>query len=90
MIFRQWLEECLIPEMMPGSTVIIDNLPAHKVVGIRQCLEGVGMHLLYLPPYTLRCAFQRSCGSPEPWLAPPRLQATSKNAPFPSVANLIQ
>ena len=52
MIFRQWLEECLIPEMTPGSTVVIDNLPAHKVAGIRQCLEDAGMHLLYLPPYS--------------------------------------
>ena len=52
MIFQQWLEECLIPEMEPGSIVVIDNLPAHKVAGIRQCLEDAGMHLLYLPPYS--------------------------------------
>ena len=52
LIFRQWLEECLIPEMKPGSIVVIDNLPAHKVAGIRQCLEDAGMHLLYLPPYS--------------------------------------
>jgi transposase len=52
MIFRQWLEECLIPEMTPGSIVIADNLPAHKVAGIRQCLEDAGMGLLYLPPYS--------------------------------------
>ena len=52
MIFQQWLEECLIPEMKQGSIVVIDNLPAHKVAGIRQCLEAAGMHLLYLPPYS--------------------------------------
>jgi DDE superfamily endonuclease/IS66 C-terminal element len=52
MIFQQWLEECLIPEMQPGSIFIIDNLPAHKVAGIRRCLEAAGMHLLYLPPYS--------------------------------------
>jgi len=51
-IFRQWLEECLIPEMKLGSFVVIDNLPAHKVAGIQQCLEDAGMHLLYLPPYS--------------------------------------
>lgn len=51
-IFRQWLEECLIPEMEPGSIVVVDNLPAHKVAGVRQCLEEAGMHLLYLPPYS--------------------------------------
>ena len=51
-LFRQWLEECLIPEMKPGSIVVVDNLSAHKVDGIRQCLENAGMHLLYLPPYS--------------------------------------
>ena len=51
-IFQQWLEECLIPEMAPGSIVVADNLPAHKVAGIRQCLEDAGMGLLYLPPYS--------------------------------------
>ncbi len=52
MIFQQWLEECLIPEIQSGSIVIIDNLPAHKVAGIRQCLEDARMHLMYLPPYS--------------------------------------
>lgn len=51
-IFQQWLEEWLIPEMKTGSIVVIDNLPAHKVAGIRQCLEKAGMGLLYLPPYS--------------------------------------
>jgi len=51
-IFRQWLVEHLIPEMQPGSIVVCDNLPAHKVAHVRQCLEDAGMGLLYLPPYS--------------------------------------
>lgn len=51
-IFEQWLVEWLIPEMVIGSIVVIDNLPAHKVAGIRKCLEDAGMGLLYLPPYS--------------------------------------
>jgi transposase len=51
-LFRQWLEEALIPELEPGSIVVIDNLPAHKVAGIRECLEEAGTGLLYLPPYS--------------------------------------
>ena len=51
-IFRQWLTEHLIPELPPGSIVVCDNLPAHKVPGVRQCLEHAGMGLLYLPPYS--------------------------------------
>ena len=51
-IFQQWLKKCLIPEMKPSSIVVIDNLPAHKVAGIRHCLEAAGINLLYLPPYS--------------------------------------
>ena len=51
-IFQQWLTDHLIPELTPGSIVVCDNLPAHKVVGIRECLEAAGMGLLYLPPYS--------------------------------------
>jgi len=51
-LFKQWLVECLIPDMQPGSIVVVDNLPAHKVAGVRQCLQAAGMGLLYLPPYS--------------------------------------
>ena len=30
----------------------MDNLPAHKVQGIREAIEAQGAHLLYLPPYS--------------------------------------
>lgn len=50
LVFRQWLTDHLIPGMQPGSIVVCDNLPAHKVAGVRQCLEDAGMGLLYLPP----------------------------------------
>jgi hypothetical protein len=67
-IFRQWLVEHLIPEMAPGSIVIADNLPAHKVAGIRDCLEDAGMGLLYLPPYSpdFNPCMDGSCGSRVP------------------------
>ena len=42
----------LIPELPVGSIVVCDNLPAHKVAGVRECLEAAGMGLLYLPPYS--------------------------------------
>ena len=51
-IFQQWLTEHLIPELTPGSVVVCDNLPAHKVAGVRECLQAAGMGLLYLPPYS--------------------------------------
>ena len=30
----------------------MDNLPAHKVHGVREAIEAVGANLLYLPPYS--------------------------------------
>ncbi len=32
--------------------MIMDNLPAHKVQGVREAIEDVGASLLYLPPYS--------------------------------------
>jgi transposase len=31
--------------------VIIDNLKAHRVAGVRETIEAAGARLLYLPPY---------------------------------------
>ena len=42
----------LVPELKPGDIVIMDNLPAHTVTGVRDAIEGVKAHLLYLPPYS--------------------------------------
>jgi transposase len=33
-----------------GETVIMDNLPAHKVAGAREATETAGVDLLYLQP----------------------------------------
>ncbi len=32
--------------------MIMDNLPAHKVAGVREAIEAAGATLLYLPPYS--------------------------------------
>ena len=37
---------------MPGDIVVMDNLPAHKITGVRSAIETSGAHLLYLPPYS--------------------------------------
>ena len=38
--------------LRPGDTVILDNLGAHKVAGVRATIEAAGARLLYLPPYS--------------------------------------
>lgn len=50
--FRAWTEQMLAPKLEPGDIVIMDNLPAHKVQGVREAIEAEGATLRYLPPYS--------------------------------------
>ena len=51
-IFRVYVSEVLCPTLRPGDIVVMDNLGAHKVSGIREAIEGCGAKLIYLPPYS--------------------------------------
>lgn len=50
--FRASVEKVLVPELNPGDVVVMDNLPAHKIAGVRERIEARGAALLYLPPYS--------------------------------------
>lgn len=50
--FRAYIEQVLVTTLTPGDIVIMDNWPAHKVVGIRVAIEEAGAQLRYLPPYS--------------------------------------
>jgi transposase len=51
-IFRAYIGRCLAPTLRPGDIVVMDNLAAHKVAGIKDAIEATGARLLYLPPYS--------------------------------------
>src|SRR6187549_188320 len=51
-IFKAWVEQMLAPALRPGDIVVMDNLSAHKVAGVRQAIEAQGAELRYLPPYS--------------------------------------
>jgi transposase len=51
-IFLVWAEQMLAPTLQPGDIVVMDNLAAHKVAGVREAIEAQGAELLYLPPYS--------------------------------------
>jgi transposase len=51
-IFLAYVEQVLCPELRPGDVVVMDNLSAHKVAGVRERIEVAGATLLYLPPYS--------------------------------------
>jgi len=49
--FLAYIEQVLVPTLRPGDIVIMDNLPAHKPVAVREAIEAVGAKLRFLPPY---------------------------------------
>jgi transposase len=51
-VFRVWTERGLCPMLEAGDIVVMDNLQAHKVRGMREAIEGRGARLIYLPPYS--------------------------------------
>ena len=51
-VFLAYLEQVLCPRLRPGQVVIMDNLAAHKVAGVRERIEATGASLVYLPPYS--------------------------------------
>jgi transposase len=52
LIFRAYVEQFLVPTLKPGDIVVMDNLAAHKVEGVREAIEAAGATLRYLPPYS--------------------------------------
>ena len=46
--FLTYLRHCLAPTLKPGDIVVMDNLPAHKVAGVRDILQKAGAQLCYL------------------------------------------
>lgn len=50
--FLAYIEQILVPTLVPGDIVIADNLGAHKVAGVRRAIERAGARLWYLPPYS--------------------------------------
>jgi transposase len=51
-VFLAYLEHVLCPQLKPGQIVVMDNLGAHKVDGVKELIQQTGASLLYLPPYS--------------------------------------
>ena len=50
--FLAYVERRLAPTLRRKDIVMIDNLPAHKVRGVREAIEARGAVLRYLPKYS--------------------------------------
>lgn len=52
LVFEAYVREALAPALVPGQTVVLANLGAHKGPRIRQLIEARGCRLLFLPAYS--------------------------------------
>jgi transposase len=50
--FRIYVRDVLGPTLRRGDVVVLDNLPAHKVAGIREAIADRRAQIFYLPPYS--------------------------------------
>lgn len=52
LVFKAYVEQVLCPTLCEGDVVVMDNLSAHKVAGVRELIESRGAKLVFLPPYS--------------------------------------
>src|SRR5579863_1939285 len=50
--FEAYLEQVLLPTLVAGQIVVMDNLSIHKGARVRHLLETHGCQLLFLPAYS--------------------------------------
>ena len=51
-LFTAFVREALVPMLVPGQVVVLDNLAPHKSPEVRRLVESAGATLLLLPPYS--------------------------------------
>lgn len=49
--FAAYVEKVLVPELIPGTVVILDNLATHRNAGAAKVIKQAGCWFLYLPQY---------------------------------------
>jgi len=50
--FAAYVEQVLVPELEPGTVVILDNLATHKNAAAAKAMRQAGCWFLFLPPYS--------------------------------------
>lgn len=51
-IFEDWLETTILPQLEPGSILVMDNASIHRSEGVRELIESFDCILAFLPPYS--------------------------------------
>ncbi len=50
--FLAYVAQFLVPALKPGDVVVMDNLAAHKVAGVREAIRAAHAHVMLLPAYS--------------------------------------
>jgi transposase len=50
--FEAYVEHILVPSLVKGQIVVMDNLRVHKTARVRQLIEEADCQLLFLPAYS--------------------------------------
>ncbi len=50
--FSGFVKTCLVPELGPQHTIIMDNVAFHKIKAVEEIIKETGAKIIYLPPYS--------------------------------------
>jgi transposase len=50
--FLIYVQKGLVPTLLPGDIVVMDNLGSHKSKAVRQAIRAAGAKLIFLPKYS--------------------------------------
>jgi len=50
--FAAFIQDALVPILLPGQVVVMDNLSCHKGPSVAPMIERTGARVVYLPPYS--------------------------------------
>lgn len=51
-VFDSFIEHQLVEHLLPGDSIIMDNLAAHKNAAAVKRIEATGARVVFLPPYS--------------------------------------
>ena len=51
-LFTSWFEQVLVPQLIPGKIIIMDNAKVHKSTELFDLADSAGCKVLFLPSYS--------------------------------------
>lgn len=51
-VFLDFVRETLVPHLLKGDIVVMDNLRVHHMKPVREAIEAAGAEVRFLPPYS--------------------------------------